>query len=94
MAGEHLDISSEHQPPPLGGTGVSPVSGGNTGETPVPSGRQRRFIGIYFACCDVYTRVYVNRTETAYEGRCPKCARAVREIIGPGGTDCRFFTAH
>jgi hypothetical protein len=53
----------------------------------------RRFVGIHFACCDVYTRVYVNRTETAYEGRCPKCGRQVHIGIGPGGTDCRFFTA-
>jgi hypothetical protein len=67
------------------GDGQSQSSGG---------GAQRRFIGIHFACCDVYARVYVNRTETAYEGRCPKCAKQVHLGIGPGGTDCRFFTAH
>lgn len=53
----------------------------------------RRFVGVQFTCCDVYTRVYVNRDETAYEGRCPKCAKKVRLGIGPGGTDARFFTA-
>ena len=90
MPGEHLDISSEHLPPSgdNGGWPAPPSPAGS--ERPI----QRRFIGIHFACCDVYTRVYVNRTETAYEGRCPKCARAVRATIGPGGTNCRFFTAH
>lgn len=55
---------------------------------------QRRFVGIHFACCSVYTRIYVNRDETAYEGRCPKCGRIARLKIGSGGTDCRFFTAY
>lgn len=63
--------------------------GGGTSD----SGRSRRFIGINFACCGVYARIYVNRDETAYEGRCPKCLRSVRFGIGPGGTDSRFFTA-
>ena len=78
MAGENLDLTSGDRSAP---TDKRRVSG-------------RRFIGIRFACCDVYTRVYVNRTETAYEGQCPKCCRPVHLRIGPGGTDCRFFTAY
>jgi hypothetical protein len=54
---------------------------------------RRRFVGVHFACCDVYTRVYVNRDETAYVGNCPKCAKPVTLRIGPCGTDARFFTA-
>ena len=50
-------------------------------------------MGVQFKCCDVYSRVYINRDETAYEGNCPKCAKRVRLAIGPGGTDSRFFTA-
>jgi len=78
MAGEHVDISSSPDPEP----------------TPPRSGGGRRFVGIRFACCDVYTRVYVNRTETAYEGYCPKCSRKVRLRIDAEGTDKRFFVAY
>ena len=78
MAGENLDISIGPEPSPGG-----------------PPGRSgKRFVGIRFACCDVYTRVYVNRAETAYEGCCPKCSRRVRLRIGPEGTDSRFFVAY
>lgn len=78
MAGENLDISSDPDRVPPG--------------NPAPDGQ--RFVGIHFACCGAYTRVYVNRTETAYEGHCPKCSRNVRLRIGPEGTDHRFFTAY
>jgi hypothetical protein len=64
-----------------------------SGGKPVASSSGRWFVGVHFVCCDVYTRVYVNRDETAYEGNCPRCAKRVRLRIGPGGTDSRFFTA-
>lgn len=54
----------------------------------------RSFVGVHFACCDVYSRVYINRTATAYDGNCPKCSRRVRLRIAPDGTDARFFTAY
>lgn len=78
MPGEHLDLSSDGP------------SGESAGAKPTA---ERRFVGVQFTCCDVYTRVYINRDETAYEGRCPKCGKKVRLGIGPGGTDSRFFTA-
>lgn len=77
MSGSNLDLTDD------------PYDGGG-GATP---GAKRRFVGVHFTCCDLYTRVYVNRDGTAYEGRCPKCAKKVRLEIGPGGTDSRFFTA-
>jgi hypothetical protein len=78
MVGEHLDLSEDS---PLGHRPDAPGTG------------SRRFVGVHFTCCDVYTRVYVNRDETAYEGNCPRCAKRVRLAIGPGGTNSRFFTA-
>ena len=77
MAGEHLDLSSD-----------GPAKRSPDGNVP-----GRKFVGVHFTCCDAYTRVYINRDQTAYEGNCPKCARRVRLQIGPGGTDSRFFTA-
>lgn len=78
MTGHNLDLSSEFP-------GSMPKA------ERVPA--SRRFVGVHYVCCDVYTRVYVNRDETAYVGNCPKCAKRVTLRIGPGGTNARFFTA-
>lgn len=59
-----------------------------------PPRRSNRFLGIQFACCSVYARIYVNAQRTAYDGRCPRCGRRVTVPIGPHGTEKRFFTAY
>lgn len=78
MSGEYLDLSSD---PEWAGEPASALSG-------------RKFVGVTFACCSAYARVYINREGTAYVGNCPRCTRRVELKIGPGGTDSRFFTAY
>ena len=78
MPGENLDVSSDD------------FSGGRRPVESSPGGRP--FVGIRFRCCDVYTRIYINRQRMSYRGACPRCGLPVELRIGPGGTDARFFT--
>lgn len=78
MAGENLDI----------------VDDPGDGDSSAGGHRHNRFVGVQFACCQTYSRVYVNRQGTAYVGNCPKCGKRVQLRIGPDGTDSRFFTAY
>ena len=54
-------------------------------------GPRRPFLSVWYRCCHVYGRMYRNRAETAYLGRCPRCGAPVRALIGPDGTDHRIF---
>ena len=82
MPGENLDLTSR-------GGELKPTPH-ESADAPFP---RRRFVGIHFQCCRVYSRVYVNPEGTAYAGHCPLLRRKLILKIGPGGTDARFFTA-
>ena len=67
------------------------AQGGRVPQT--DSAQRRRWLSVLWRCCGVYSRIYVNREETAYVGTCPGCGKPVRIGIGPDGTTCRFFEA-
>lgn len=48
---------------------------------------------MYFKCCKVYSRIYLNKAGTAFAGWCPKCATPVRVKVSPTGSKERFFEA-
>ena len=84
-----LDLSSDPN------HAVRPPAVGSSAETQAASQADRKkYVGVRFHCCGLYVRVYVNKEGTAYEGRCPKCAKPVRLRIGEGGTNNRFFDAY
>jgi hypothetical protein len=54
--------------------------------------RNRKFIGVEFECCHVYSRIYFNETAKAYQGYCPLCHRRVKvRVDAEKGIDARFF---
>ncbi len=77
MQGGNLDLVSPTNPEPA---------------TPAPRGG-RKFLGIHYACCDVYSRIYIATAGSHYSGRCPKCRQEVIVNIGGDGSSSRFFTA-
>jgi hypothetical protein len=96
MPGDYVDLSSDPGPWPKGasdGENHGSAKGENK-STGRDAHRTRQFVGVHFACCDVYSRIYINRQRTAYVGYCPRCTKRVELKIGPGGTDSRFFTAY
>ena len=77
LLGHHLDLAS-------------PVAA----QAIVPERRTEadRYLGVRFECCGVYSRVYRNKTGSAYVGHCPKCAARVQFDVSPDGSDSRFFS--
>ena len=57
--------------------------------------KEKPFIGVTFKCCNVYSRVYLNKKGDAFEGICPRCYRkkVIVKVVEKGGTKARFFDA-
>lgn len=70
------------------------IEGLESPSAPAPRrGPRRPFLSIWYRCCHAYGRLYRNRSETAYEGRCPACGASARVGIAPDGSEHRFFEA-
>jgi hypothetical protein len=64
---------------------------GVSSESADASATTRPFLSVQFACCSVYQRIYRDKDELHYTGRCPRCGKPVKFAIGEGGTSSRFF---
>jgi len=53
----------------------------------------RPFLGIIFKCCNIYSRIYLNKDGTAFVGWCPKCGKKTRIKVSKDGVPDRFFIA-
>jgi hypothetical protein len=56
-----------------------------------PAAEARPFLGVQFACCSVYTRIYRSADGSGYHGACPRCGKAAHFAVGAGGTTVRTF---
>jgi hypothetical protein len=54
----------------------------------------RPFLSVRFACCGVYQRIYRSADGSSYQGRCPRCGKPVKFVVGDGGTDARQFVVY
>ena len=63
------------------------------GEQVAAADHPRKWIGMHFECCGVYTRIYRGEGADAYVGYCPRCHRQARIRVGTGGTHHRLFRA-
>ena len=56
--------------------------------------KSKLFLGIVFKCCNIYSRIHLNKKRTAFVGWCPKCAKPARVKVSPTGSKSRFFSAY
>jgi hypothetical protein len=52
---------------------------------------QRPWIGVQFACCGIYARVYRRIDTHFYLVKCPHCGQKSTVRVAPGGVSSRLF---
>lgn len=60
-------------------------------EPSTAAAKGRPYLSVRFDCCKVYLRIYRSPDGGSYSGRCPKCGKPVKFLVGGGGTSARFF---
>jgi len=78
-------MNTERSP---GSSGLDVVAGGNGGHAGLVG---RPWLQVTFTCANAYQRVYRGTDGRSYVARCPKCAKDMRFVVGPGGTSQRAF---
>jgi hypothetical protein len=66
---------------------ISSMRSDDTGQRATP----RPYLSVHFTCCAVYQRIYRATNSDSYVGRCPRCQRQIKFLVGEGGTTNRFF---
>ena len=70
------------------------ISGAKPESNTDGGGRDRPYLSVQFACCGVYQRIYRTADGKSYQGRCPRCGKPVKFVVGDGGTDSRSFVVY
>lgn len=65
-----------------------------SGSSGANAASSRPFLSVQFACCGVYQRIYRSADGKSYQGRCPRCTKPVKFVVGDGGTDSRAFIVY
>ncbi len=73
----------------IGGVERPAAVPGSSGPASARAGR--KWLSVWFNCCKVYDRMYLNAEGTRYRGRCPSCGSSVTARVGEGGTSRRMF---
>lgn len=52
---------------------------------------KRKFVGVIFKCCNVYSRIYIDKGKDKFVGFCPKCGAKMEIYASSTGSKSNFF---
>lgn len=72
-------------------TGGMPSNGGLAPADGEPQRSPQPALSVFYRCANAYQKVFRSVQGDRYDGRCPKCGRSVRFVVGAGGVSQRTF---